>query len=861
MVGGQLRPWLSPSGPRRAGVSSFGMGGTNAHLVLEESPDPSPRIAAPARPVLLALSGRSPEAVARMASRLAEHVADRPDIALNDVAFTLGTSRRHHSFRRVLVVRGRDDALQALHTLANSPGTCSPAPDPASPEVVFLFPGQGSQTPGIARRLAWTEPAFRVTLERCYEILLSQGVDLEPLLTGTDDLAEAGRRLSDTQLAQPAVFAVSYALAKLLESWGVRPVAMLGHSVGEYVAACLAGILSLEDGLRVLVARGRMIQALPRGAMLAVSLEADQLEDRLADDATVSIAAHNAPGSTVLAGPLPAIDAWQQRLELEGVSCRRLATSHAFHSGMMNPILPDFRAIMASITLHPPHLPYVSGLTGDWLQPDTAISPDYYVQHLREPVRFSDGMATLLAAGYRRFLEVGPGTTLTRLALRHRMAGDTLPTAAFAALPCDDDAAPRTAMGGLWTEGLVLDWRNLEPQARRVPLPPYPFERIRHWIPAPTEASVPQRTAEPAIGAAIAPIQAIGARAAEIALIWQQLLGHAHVTPTSNFHALGGDSLLAVRVAAILSSRFDIQVPPHALLEAPTPDALAAWMAAASNSNLTRGERPFALVTLRSGQTDCPPLFLLHAVGGTVNFYSDLATALQGDIPVHAVQAAALDGVTPPDRRVEAAAARCLDAIRWVQPVGPYRLAGSSFGGLLAYEVTRQLGQTGDYVDMLALIDTPAMEDLPEELSDDAAVVSYVAGLLGCPLPAEPLRALGRTSMIEQLIARCGKVLPPNTTVADLDLHLRVFQANTEAMHVYRIEPCPLPERVLFFRARERDTHTPAHPERPWQSRLGRCLEVIEVSGSHLSMMRQPHVAAIAARLDRALEAPMVSAR
>ncbi|MFO1074917.1 MAG: beta-ketoacyl synthase N-terminal-like domain-containing protein [Geminicoccaceae bacterium] len=855
--------WPAPQGPRRAGVSSFGMGGTNAHLVLEEAPALPVLPAAPDRPVLLGLSGRDEAAVTRLTHALADHLAERPDLALPDIAFTLGIRRRAQAVRRVLVCRDRADAVAALR----APGAVTQAAAPGE-GVAFLFPGQGAQVPGIARRLAQAEPVFRTALDTCCALLREDGLDLAPLLLGEGDPVAAARRLGETELAQPAAFVVSYALARLLASWGIRPAAMLGHSVGEFVAAHLAGVLTLEDALRVLVARGRLIQALPRGAMLAVALDARELARRLAEAGagSVAIAADNAPDAQVLAGPPEAIAAWQQRLERDGIACRRLATSHAFHSAMMAPALADFRQVMAGVTLRPPTLPYVSALEGRWLEAAAAVDPGHYVRHLREPVRFGDGLRTLLAGGCRHFLEVGPGSTLARLVLRWRAEDGAAPPMACAMLPADDAGAPRRAVGNLWATGLTVDWRALEPLARAVPLPPYPFERVRHWVPAPGEDVVPPAT--PPQAAVTAPsagdppvIFDPEGLIAAVALVWQQQLGHRQVAADSDFHALGGDSLLAVRVAARLSQRLGVGLPPHALLEWPTPRALAARIAAlragaAAHGAAAQGpERPFALVTLRAGAGGQAPLFLPHAVGGTVDLYRDLVAALPATLPVYGLQAAALDGRTPPDWTVAAAAGRCVAALRAVQPAGPYRLAGSSFGGMLAYEMARQLVAAGERVALLALLDTPAMEELPRELADMADIAAYVAGLLGRPLAAAGLRGLPREAQIGRLIEHCQDLLPAGTDAAELDLHLRVFEANTAAMRGYRIEPCAEPARILFCRALARDAHTPAHPERPWQARLGTRLELVEVAGDHLSMLRPPHVAAVAALLEHWLEA------
>ncbi len=398
-----------------------------------------------------------------------------------DVAWTLHAGRKVFAQRRMIVA---ESATQAVGLLSE-PAKALPAStlDDGERHVVFLFSGQGSQHPGMGAGLYETEPVFRLAVDRCAEILTPHlGLDIRDVM-----FAASGEQLGQTCLTQPALFTIEYALAKLWESWGVKPRAMMGHSIGEYVAACLSGVLSLEDALVVVAARGRLMQAMQPGSMAAVHLAADSLLSRLTDG--VEIAAVNGPALCTVAGPTPAIEAFLAGLESGGVDGRLLHTSHAFHSAMMNPALADFIAAVKSVALNAPTVPYVSNLTGDWITPEQAISPDYYAEHLRHAVLFEAGIKTLTSQGAAFVLEVGPGDALTTLARANLDAARSRLVTASLSHPRQkraDQIAVRQAAGQLWLAGVTLDAKSLHGHGRiRVALPTYPFERSRYSVDGP----------------------------------------------------------------------------------------------------------------------------------------------------------------------------------------------------------------------------------------------------------------------------------------------------------------------------------------------------------------------------------------
>ncbi|HET8641507.1 MAG TPA: type I polyketide synthase, partial [Pseudonocardiaceae bacterium] len=477
----ELADWVPDSGPRRAGVSAFGVGGTNAHVVLEQAP-PVEQTPSGERPAhLLRVSARTPSALTAAVERLAGHLASSPDLDLGDIAYTLAVGRAELPHRAAAVALDAADAAAALRDPQRLLTGTEAVP---TPRVALLFSGQGSQYAGMGAQLYRSERVYRETVDECADVLAAElGEDIRALLVpARQDTARAQARLRRTALAQPALFAIGYALAQLWRSWGIRPAAMVGHSIGEYVAATIAGVFPLADALRLVAARGRLMESMPPGSMLAVPLDAAEVADRLPAD--IALAAVNGPGACVVAGPNGCVDAFAARLELDGVDCTTLHTSHAFHSAMMDPILDDFAAAVAATQRRAPQLPFLSNVTGDWITAGEATDPAYWAKHLRGTVRFGDCLGRLLAEGSWALVECGPGHQLAGLA-RRLTSREGLPP--LPSLPGPDDRKGDldvlgAAAGRLWTAGVPLATEALTAPGRRVPLPTYPYERRRYWI-------------------------------------------------------------------------------------------------------------------------------------------------------------------------------------------------------------------------------------------------------------------------------------------------------------------------------------------------------------------------------------------
>jgi len=477
--------WKRNGGPRRAGVSSFGIGGTNAHVILEEAP---PRAdSAPSRPSqLLVLSARTGAALETATANLSFHLKEHPEPNLADVAYTLAAGRRAFKHRRIVVSHDPEDAANVLETL-DPRRVLAGLQEPKNHPVMFMFPGQGAQHARMGRELYEAEVTYRSVVDSCAELLQPLlGLDLREVLYPQDELlAQSEAQLKQTFITQPALFVTEYALAKQWLEWGVNPQAMIGHSIGEYVAACLAEVLSLEDALALVAARGRLMQGAEGGEMLAVALPEDEAVALLGDN--LSLASVNTPAQCVLAGSVEAVAELEAKLKARDVWCRRLQTSHAFHSHMMDPILDAFRAEVKKVALNEPRIPYVSNLTGAWISAAEATDPEYWVSHVRQTIRFSEGVARLFEEPDTILLEVGPGKALMTIARWHpaKTSGQTVLTS----LPQPEEkvselASVQNTLGKLWLAGVPVDWQTYyaHEQRRRVSLPTYPFERRRFWI-------------------------------------------------------------------------------------------------------------------------------------------------------------------------------------------------------------------------------------------------------------------------------------------------------------------------------------------------------------------------------------------
>lgn len=511
-VNTELRKWETDGIPRRAGVSSFGIGGTNAHVVLEESPQ-LPDTSSSRAWQLIPISAKSPEALEDATDNLYTYCKKHPDQNIADIAFTLKVGRKSFNNRRYILASDTLDLANKLGTkdidnvitkLESQTGIQQ------SPPVLFMFTGQGAQYVNMGRGLYDSEQVYRAVFDHCAQLLIPHlGRDIRELIypeLNVPHIVKAAeeQRLSEllktTAITQPALFAMEYALANLLLEWGIEPKAMIGHSIGEYVAATLSGVFNLEDALRIVSERGRLMQSMPRGSMISVPLneqDAQHYINSLSEQSPhLALAAVNAPELCVVSGPDSEIDALCELLAKEDVGFRRLHTSHAFHSVMMEPIMENFKRFVSRYELGEPAIPFISNVTGTWIRVDEATDPGYWSRHLRGTVRFSEGIETFLGDPAWVYIEVGPGRTLTSLVSSvaankisdedtyNRVQENILQTIRHPKDNKPDVKFIHNTLGQMWLAGIDPDWDAYytDEYRRRVPLPTYPFQRQRYWI-------------------------------------------------------------------------------------------------------------------------------------------------------------------------------------------------------------------------------------------------------------------------------------------------------------------------------------------------------------------------------------------
>jgi acyl transferase domain-containing protein/thioesterase domain-containing protein len=478
------QPWKSEGAPRRAGVSSLGVGGTNAHVILEEAP--SPKSSGSSRPhQLLLLSAKTESALEAMTHGLADHFSQFEKINLADAAYTLQTGRRTFEHRRALVCGSLEGAVEGL-TGGNPRQMYTGKAKTEDPHVVFMFPGGGAQYPNMGLELYLNEPVYKAAADSCFARLRSHlDYDLKGLMFPPhEQTGAAGVQLERPLNSVLSVFITEYALAQLWMSWGVQPAAMTGHSLGEYTAACLAGVMSLEDALAMVTFRGKLFEQMPEGAMLSVPLPEAEVRYLLNDG--LSLAAINSPGLTVVSGKVENLRQLEEKLAAMDVECSRVKISVAAHSAMLDPFLEGFSRKVSTIRLQRPTIPFVSSVTGDWISDAEATDSGYWVRQLRQTVRFADGIQKLEEQFNSVYIEVGPGTTLSSFV---RQQSGTAPRTVVSSLPHANEAVSSlqfilTSLGRLWIAGQQLDWSGFYKgeSRRRIPLPAYPFERQRYWI-------------------------------------------------------------------------------------------------------------------------------------------------------------------------------------------------------------------------------------------------------------------------------------------------------------------------------------------------------------------------------------------
>ncbi len=863
-VNAELTEWKSEN-LRRGGVSGFGLGGTNAHIILEEPPETLPSVKA--RPwQLINLSAKTPTALETMTERLVQHLKANPSLNFSDVSYTLQVGRGDYKYRRMVVCQNIHEAIIELEK-RDPRFVFTAVSETQNRPIAFMFPGQGDQYMNMGQQLYQVDLTYREEVDRCWAIVKEQFPELYGGLSEKDRRSRT-EKVHQTYITQLSLFIVEYAMARVLMKWGVVPQAMIGNSTGEYVAACLAGVFSLEDALKVVIGRGRLMQELPPGEMAAVGLSEEELLPYLSEN--VSLAGVASPKLCMISGTRKGVHEIRNALSKKGVVSRPLFAPHAFHSYMVEPIVPRFAEMISQVKLNPPKIPFISTTTGTWITDDEATDRNYWARQQRQTVRFAQGVDVLFQEANRILVEVGPGKTLSSLATQS--ASKTIKHLILATMrqPQEDISDVQhllTTIGRLWIGGKNIDWASYHSDKfrHRVPLPTYPFERDAHWIEA------PKQTGKESLDLASDQIQTVpepqmdhfrpnvntGFVAPQdpleqaIAQFWKEFLGLEQIGIHDDFFELGGSSLIAVRLINQMSKKFGVPLASHVLLQKRTIATLAELIKEnRSNPEAAAGQNT-PLVEIQRGIPGKHALYMVHPIGGEIYFYRDIAHYLGPQQPVYGFQAPSLTGDTEAFTDIIEQAAAYNEALLKHQPKGPFLLGGASYGGNVAYEMAHQLIAKGHEVSLLVVVDSPAPGQMPSKFTDTASILEYLLGDK-LELDLDLLRGMSPEDQMSYIFERARlanrvDVLPPSLGIP----LFKTWMGHQTALHSY--EPKPYPGRVVFFRPTERMKVNPPKMYLPWIDMVKGGIEIHQVGGNHITMNFGDNAKRMAKYLQRTL--------
>ena len=720
-VNTQLIDWETASSKHYAGVSAFGVGGTNIHMILsgyENERNVVPKTSQ--QDELILLSAKTEQSIEQSAHNLTQYLIAQ-NIAKNDladIAYTLQTGREDYQWRRFGVGKNYADItnelIQRQSLLFN---------EEIHQSIVFMFPGQGMQYHEMAMELFDSIPKFAEYVER--GTLLAQPYlkyDLLDIIRNPHD-----KKLSQTQYAQPALFIIEYALARLLMDCGIKPDSLIGHSLGEYVAACLAGVFSFEDGIALICERGLLMASAPKGKMLAIECSEEEFSS-FTSIANVELALHNAINHCVASGEALEIDKLQQHLSKIGKSYQKLKVSHAFHSRLMEPLEQSFKEIFSNIILSAPSIPIVSNVTGNWLSTSNATNPDYWYQHLRYTVKLCNGLNLLLSDAHPMFIEVGPGQSLGnflkdlsngKAQITHTLPNHLRRTSDWYQL--------LSALGKIWQGGIKVHWETIYQTEKRhhIPLPTYAFQKQRYWVePDNIKSSLNEISSNLTTGLKYASqhiasnnLNLKTARTdlnvinkyvlpstqleSELAKIWQNTLGIEDIGVEDDFFALGGHSLKAIRLIEKLNGIYKCDISIQHLYAAPTISRLSKFIS--SNENTLEIS---ITVPLKIQENTTRNLFLCHPASGMISCFDPFISACHTEFSVYGLQDPSIASGRLLYNSLNSMADAYLSAIKKIQPTGPYYLIGYSFGGTLLFEIAHKLQKQNEQIALLSLIDS-----------------------------------------------------------------------------------------------------------------------------------------------------------
>lgn len=819
--------WKSDTGLRTAGVSAFGIGGTNAHVIVQQAPSRSTADAVPAKRNILCVSAANEAALKRMSDALADHLETHPDHLVDAVGYTLMAQRHRYAYQRLVSGDSREDIIKQLR----KQGDIVLRPEIGA-QVAFMFPGQGSQFVGMTQALYEVEPRFREEVDRCLAVIepmMSDKITREDVLANTENVHY-------TSITQIALFVYEYALAQWYRFLGVEPAVMIGHSLGEYVAACIAGVFSLEDALKLIIKRGALLANTAPGTMLAVKQSAETISEQAAL-LGVDIAVVNDAGSCVISGAVSAIASLQASLSTQGVSCYPVKVSHAFHSRLLDPVLAEFKGTLQEITFNTPSLPFISNLTGQLATADQVCQPEYWIQHLRHTVQYDDGLSTLLeqcANNNWVLLEVGPRQILSTLALRHPALGNT---AVIVSSPRNAiDAKQVTQMlwhsiGALYMSGVDINqtrfWRCTKQAS--LSLPAYPFASQRYWfgvVNSPTHLQIVQTDA--VVGHESDMQQ-------QVAMLFKEILGYETVDLQRGFFELGGDSLSALQLIGRLQKLTGVRVELMTM-EQPSVTQIAK---ALEDHAAGQYQSENCLVKLCNGEDKNQlPLVLIHPIGGDIYFYRELAQRLGSRRTIYAIRSPLLnDADTFAFESIEQLAGEYLALLKPHLERSECCLAGSSFGGIIAFEMARQYQERKHVSLPVVMIDSPGQGNLPEAMTEEQ-ILDYLLsfGLISLDIDWDVWKTMSNVVDKINYLSEITKGTVAETIFSStfLPRYLRTWQRHNVMMQHYF--PNKLISDVLFFSHREIIADFPENQSKFWYPWVQGRFEEQIVPGNHLTM-------------------------
>ncbi|MDJ0661417.1 MAG: beta-ketoacyl synthase N-terminal-like domain-containing protein [Crocosphaera sp.] len=785
----ECTPWTVTTEKRWAGVSSFGFGGTNGHVILEEPRSPELTLTSEGnkhdRPYhLLTLSAKSKAALQALVERYHNFLHTHPSVTLKDVCFTANTKRSPFEHRLAMVAPSSEDLQQQLATLIDHPEEeviRGVAPRRQQPNMAFMFTGQGSQFVGMGQQLYETSSCYRQIIDECDRLLqpyLKTSL-LSVLYEKTDK-----NLLDQTLYTQPALFSLEYALGKLWQSWGINPVAMMGHSVGEYVAACLAGVFSLEDGLKLIAHRARLMQALPEnGAMVAVFIPEDQAQALIEPyGETIALAAINGPNSVVISGERHSIQELTTLFEGQGIQFKALQVSHAFHSPLMKPMLAEFEQVAQQITYHPPTIPIISNLTGE-IATDDIASPDYWCRHILQPVNFLAGMQTLAAQQYDGFMEIGPKPILLGMGRR------CLPEEQGLWLPSlrpgyADWQTLLESLGSLYVKGGAINWDNFyqDVQVGMVSVPTYPFQRQRYWLHISDKPTYVQSSVTPKLQEATPSkieqnrlrdtLKQTSEQSQQKALVTAyvekkvlkvlKLSSSEPIDSETPLSTLGFDSLMLIELKNLMEKELNITFSAKKLLNTITPakltkELLAQLTQETEQSTSTEEEKPHNWLELYQPQPQADyRLFCLHHLGGNASLFQSWSTELLPKFAVFPLQIPReFNDVKKQEQNQFADTIERLAQVITPYLDKPFAIYGHSMGAIMGFELAHKIrqkqGQTpchlfissafapqdvkkGFEQQKLSLEEILNLSEIPQDLRDDSSIMEEITAIFQADL-------------------------------------------------------------------------------------------------------------------------------